>query len=175
MEIFFVRSWKPLALRGLVGLLFGVTAFLWPSITLTGLVLLFGGYALVDGVLAITAAPRQRAREHVWALVLEGLVGVGIGLAAFLWTGATALVLVRMIALWAILTGALEISLAIQLRREIPGEFLLGLAGGASLLLGVLMLLWPAASAFVIVILLGCYAIVFGASILALAFRLRRR
>ena len=174
MELFFVRSWKPLAFRGLVGLLFGTVTFLWPSITLAGLVLLFGAYALVDGALAITAATRQTTPQHVWTLVIEGLVGVGIGLAAFLWTGATVLILVRLIALWAILTGVLEIALAIRLRREIPGEFLLGLAGGVSLLLGVLMLLWPAANAFVIVILLGCYALFFGASMLALALRMRR-
>ena len=174
VEIFIVRSWKPLALRGLAGVLFGLVAFLWPSITLAGLVLLFGAYALVDGLFTITAVTRQQAREHAWTLALEGLIGLGIGLAAFLWTGMTAVVLVNIVAFWAIFTGILEIALAVRLRREIPGEFLLGLAGGASVLLGVLMFLWPAASAFVIVVMLGCYALFFGASMLALAFRLRR-
>jgi len=98
MEIVFVRSWKPLAFRGFFGVLFGLIAFLWPSVTLFGLVLLFGAYVLVDGFLAITAAVRQRARERAWALALEGFIGVGIGLAAFLWTGMTAVLFVDLIA-----------------------------------------------------------------------------
>lgn len=174
MEIFFVRSWKSLAMRGLVGIAFGTVAFLWPSITLAGLVLLFGAYALIDGVLAISAATLQRQRDHVMTLALEGFVGVGVGLAAFFFTGATAIVLTQLIALWAILTGVLELALATRLRREMPGEVLLAIAGASSVVLGLLMFFRPSASAFVIVILLGCYAFFFGASMLAFALRLRR-
>jgi len=174
MVIFVVRAWKPLGLRGLAAILLSAVALLWPTITLAGLVLVFGAYALIDGALAITAATQQRTRDHVWTLFFEGLLGIGVGLAAFLWTGATALVLVRVIALWAILTGILELVLAIALRRDIPGQFLLGMAGCTSMLLGVLMFAWPAATAFDIVVLLGGYALFFGACLLALAFRLRR-
>jgi uncharacterized membrane protein HdeD (DUF308 family) len=174
VEIFFARSWKALALRGLAGVLFGIAAFLWPSMTLGGLVLFFGGYALVDGFLALVAATRQPAREHAWKLVLEALIGIAIGLAAFFWTGMTALVLVDLIALWAIATGVLELALAVRLRREIAGELLLGLSGTASVLLGVLMLVWPRVSAFVIVVLLGAYALFFGATMILFALRLRR-
>lgn len=175
MELFIVRSWKLLALRGLLGVLFGLVAFVWPSITLVALVLLFGAYAIVDGLLAIAAATRHGVREHAWTLVLEGLVGLGVGLASLVWTGITALLLVELIALWAILTGTLEVALAVRLRREIPGELLLGLAGSASILLGILMLLSPRAGATVIVVLLGGYALFFGSVTLALAFRLRRQ
>ena len=174
MEIFFVRGWKPLALRGLVSVLFGFVAFLWPTITLTALVLLFGAYSLVDGVLALAAGTRQGARQHGWLLALEGLIGVGIGLAAFLYTGMTALVLVDLIGAWAILTGILEVFAAVRLRRELPGELLFGFAGCASIVLGAMMLVWPTAGAFVIVVLLGCYAFFFGTAILLLALRLRR-
>ncbi len=174
METHFVPVWKPLALRGLAGVLFGAVALLWPSLTFAALVLLFGAYALLDGLLAIAAAARQRAPEHAWKLVLEGLVGVGFGLAAFLWTGMTALVLVKLIALWAIVTGILEIALAARLRGIHASEFLLGLAGTVSLVLGALMFLWPAASAFVMVVLLGSYALLFGTTMLVFALRLRR-
>ena len=174
MEVFIARSWKVLALRGLAGVLFGVIALLWPSITLVALVLLFGGYAMVDGLLALAAATRLQAREHAGMLAIEGLLGLGAGLAAVLWTGMTALVLVTLIAFWAVLTGILELVLAVRLRREIPGELLLGFSGGVSILLGVLMLARPVASAFVIIVLLGSYALFFGASMLLLALRLRR-
>jgi uncharacterized membrane protein HdeD (DUF308 family) len=174
MEIFFAQSWKTLALRGLAGVLFGMLAFLWPSMTLATLVLAFGAYALVDGLLALVTATRQRVREHVLKLVVEGLIGIGIGLAAFLWTGMTALILVDLIALWAIATGVLEVLLALRLRHKVAGEALLGFAGGASVLLGVMVLLWPSLSALVIVVLLGTYALFFGAAMLVFALRLRR-
>jgi uncharacterized membrane protein HdeD (DUF308 family) len=174
MEIIIVRNWKTLALRGLAGVLFGLVAFLWPSITLVALVLLFGGYAIADGVLAITAAIRPEPGAQVWILVLEGLFGIGVGLGACVWTGMTAVVLVDFVALWAIVTGILELALAARLRREIPGELLMGIAGATSVLLGIVMLVWPKGSALVIVILLGGYALFFGATMVALAFRLRR-
>jgi uncharacterized membrane protein HdeD (DUF308 family) len=174
MESWIEASWKPLAYRGLAGILLGVVAFLWPLITLFGLVLLFGLYAFTDGLLALTVASHHRARVHVWALALEGLIGLAFGLAAFLWTGITALVLVNLIATWAVVTGVLEIALSVRLHRDLPGAWLLMVAGGCSGVLGVLMLLWPAASALVLVFMLGGYAFSFGTAMLALAIRLRR-
>ena len=174
MEVFIVRSWKALALRGVAGVLFGVLAFMWPAITLVALVLVFGGYALVDGLLALAAATRQEAREHAWTLAVEGLLGVGVGLAAFLATGMTALFLANLIAFWAIFTGVLELILAVRLRRVIPGELLLAFSGAVSILLGFVILTRPGASAFVIVVLLGSYAFCFGAAMLILALRLRK-
>jgi uncharacterized membrane protein HdeD (DUF308 family) len=174
VEIIFARSWKALALRGVVGILFGLVAFLRPGITLSALVLLFGAYCLIDGILAIVAGTRQRAREYAFLLAIEGLIGVSIGVVAFLWTGMTALVLIDLIAFWAIFTGLLEIAAAVRVRRALPGVFLLGLGGVASVVLGVMALLWPAAGALVIVALLGWYALFFGAALLLLALRLRR-
>ena len=174
MEVLIVRSWKALALRGVAGVLFGVLAFMWPAITLVALVLVFGGYALVDGLLALAAATRQEAREHAWTLAVEGLLGVGVGLAAFLATGMTALFLANLIAFWAIFTGVLELILAVRLRRVIPGELLLAFSGAVSILLGFVILTRPVASAFVIVVLLGSYAFCFGAAMLILALRLRK-
>jgi uncharacterized membrane protein HdeD (DUF308 family) len=174
MDITFARSWKALALRGITALFFGVVISLWSRITLTELVLVFGGYALADGLLAIASATHFGVREHRWLQLLEGFVGIGIGLAVFFWNGLSAMVLVDCIAAWAAATGVLELAMASRLRRELPGELLLGFAGVASLLLGLLMLLWPMTGAFVIVVLLACYALFFGMAILVLAIRLRR-
>ncbi len=156
-------------------MLFGAVAVLWPAITLTALVLLFGIYSLADGVLALALATRRGERTRAPLLAFEAFIGIGVGLAALLWTSMTTLALVALIGAWAIVTGLLEIATAIRLRRVVPGELLLALAGGLSVMFGLLMLLGPHISAFVIVVLLGCYALFFGASMLALALRLRRR
>jgi uncharacterized membrane protein HdeD (DUF308 family) len=142
--------------------------------SLAALVLLFGAYALLDGIVAIVIGTRDRAREHAWTLLLEGLAGVGLGLATFLWTRTAVELVVLLIAFWAIATGMLELFASIRLRREVPGGVLLGTAGAASMLLGCAILFSPTAGAFLLVVLLGSYALVFGAAMLLQAFRLRR-
>lgn len=168
------RYWWVIALRGLFALIFGVLAFVWPDLTLTALVLLFGAYALVDGVFAIVTGVQSRGRKpRWWAGLLEGLVGVAIGTLTFLWPEVTALALLYLIAFWATLTGVLEIWAAVELRREIQGEWLLILSGLASLVLGVLLVIQPGAGAVALVWLIGSYAVLFGILLIALGFRLR--
>ncbi len=168
------RHWWALALRGLAAVLFGLAAFLWSGITLAVLVILFGAYALVDGIFAVVAAvSTARQNEHWWALLIEGLAGIAVGVMTFFWPGITALALVYIIAAWALITGILEIVAAIRLREYIAGEWLLGLSGIVSVILGVLLMLHPGAGALAFVWLIGGYAIFFGILMIALAFRLR--
>lgn len=174
MTAVFVRSWKPLAWRGALGVLFGVLAFLWPQMTLALLVLLFGVYALIDGFVAIAMGTRQRAREHAWVFLLEGFAGLALGLAVFLWTRSAAQIVVHLIGLWAVATGVLELFATVRLRRELPGEVLLGVAGVASILLGFAILFRPGAGTYLLITLLGSYALVFGTAVLLQALRLRR-
>ncbi len=170
------RNWWTLALRGLLAILFGLAAFAWPGITLAVLVLLFGAYALVDGVFAIVAAVRTAERRgHWWVLLLEGLAGITAGILTFLWPGITAFVLLYLIAAWAIVTGVLEIIAAVRLRREIEGEWLLALSGVASVVFGLLLAVFPGAGALAVVWIIGAYALVFGLLLVALGFRLRGR
>lgn len=171
----FVRSWKSLACRGLVALAFGVTALFWPRMPLTAFALLLGIYALVDGSIVIAMGTRHIERDFAWILGLKGLAGVGLGLAALLLTRTMIDLLALLVAFWAILTGILELMAAVALRRELPGEILLGVAGVASLLLGFAILAWPRAEAVALVMLLGSYALVFGAATLSQALRLRTR
>src|ERR687893_2151341 len=139
------RNWWVLALRGLAAIVFGVLAFLWPSITLFVLVLLFGAYMFVDGIFAIVAAVGAAGREaRWWLLLIEGVLGVLAGLVAAFWPGLTALALLYFIAAWAIVSGILEIVGAIRLRQEIVGEWALGLSGALSVLFGVLLAVIPA-------------------------------
>jgi uncharacterized membrane protein HdeD (DUF308 family) len=168
------RNWWVVALRGVLGILFGLMAFLWPGITLAVLVIFFGAYALVDGVFLVVAA-LHAAGEHErwWVLLLQGLAGIAAGLVTFFWPGITAVALLIVIAAWAIVTGILEIAAAIRLRKEIEGEWLLGLSGFCSLVLGLLLIAWPAAGALAFVWLIGGYAIVTGILLIVVAFRLR--
>jgi uncharacterized membrane protein HdeD (DUF308 family) len=174
MFIVFTSSWWALVLRGLAAIAFGILAFLWPHITVTALVFLWGAYALVDGVFAIAAGIKSYEKsKRWWVLLLEGLLSVAAGVLAFVIPGITALVLLLLIAAWAIVTGAFEIGAAIQLRKYITGEWLLALAGVASVLFGFALLFNPNAGAIAVVWLIGAYAVLFGLLLVALGFRLK--
>lgn len=175
------RNWWLLVLRGAFAILFGVLAILWPGPAILALVILFGSYALVDGVFAIASVLMRGAGESgtagamqpVWAVLLEGVLGIATGIITFVWPDITALVLLYFIAFWAIFTGVLEIMAAIQLRREIENEWMLGIGGALSILFGLLLILFPGAGALSVIWLIGSYAIVFGFVMVALGFRLR--
>jgi uncharacterized membrane protein HdeD (DUF308 family) len=168
------RNWWAVALRGALAVLFGLVAFIWPGITLGALVLLFGAYALVDGIFAFVAAFRAADRgRQWWPFVLEGLVGVAAGVIAVVWPGLTAVTLVYLIAAWAVITGLFEIVAAVRLRREIENEWLLVLAGVLSVLFGLAMFLFPGAGALALVWIIGGYAVVFGVLLIALGLQLR--
>lgn len=168
------RNWWVVALRGVIAILFGVLTILNPAISLAALILLFGAYALVDGVFGIIAAITGRRNEPRWAaLLVSGILGVLIGVAALLVPNVTALALLYFIAAWAVVHGVFEIVAAIQLRKVIAGELWLILAGVLSVAFGVAMFLFPAAGALAVVLWVGVFAIVFGIVLLAFAFRLR--
>ena len=170
------RNWWAIVLRGVAAILFGILAFVMPGITLAALVLLFGAYALVDGVLNIVAAITGRTRgQPWWMLVLAGIAGIAAGLVAFLMPGITAIALTYIIAAWAIVIGVLEIVAAVRLRKVITNEWWLGLSGALSIIFGVLLMAAPAAGALVLVLWIGAWAVVYGIVLIALGLRLRAR
>ena len=173
----FTRHWWAVALRGLLALGFGLAAFLWPGITLTALVLLFGAYALLDGAWSLAAAwvlARRYGARRWWVPLLEGLLGVAAAIVAVVRPDLTALAFVYLLAAWAVLTGALEIAAAVRLRKLIQNEWLLGLSGAVSVLLGVLMAAWPGAGLVAWTWIIGAFAGARGVLLLALGLRLRR-
>lgn len=172
---FIGRNWWLLVLRGVCAVLFGLLAFIWPGMTLGVLVLLFGAYALADGILALVAAVSGSTGTPWWVLLLVGLAGVAAATTTFLYPGITAVVLLYLIASWAIVTGVLEIAAAIQLRKEIEGEVWLGLAGLASVLFGAILFMRPGVGALAVVWMIGAYSILFGVLLVALGFHVRSR
>ena len=169
----FRLNWWLLALRGLVAVLFGVLAFMWPGATLITLVWLFGAFALVNGILSLVLAAKTKGYPKVGSLIFGGLLGILAGLLAFVMPGITALGLLILIAAWAIVTGIMELVAAVRLRKIINNEWLLVLAGIASVVFGILLLFQPAAGALVLIWWIGAWALLSGILLMILAFRMR--
>ena len=169
------KAWWLVLLRGLLSIVFGVLAFIWPAITLFALVVLYGAFALADGVVALIGAFTGRLKPlPTWWLVLVGLAGIGAGIVTLLWPGITAIVLVMFIGAWALVHGIFEIVGAIQLRKEIDNEWWLILGGVLSVVFGLLVLLAPGPGALGLIWAIGAYSIAFGITWIMLAFRLRK-
>ena len=170
----FKLNWWLLALRGLIAVVFGILAFMWPGATLLSLVWLFGAFALVNGILSLMlAAKAPKGYPKVGSLILGGLLGILAGLLTFVIPGITALGLLILIAAWAIVTGVMELVAAFRLRKVISNEWLLVLAGIASVAFGLILLLQPAVGALALIWLIGAWALVFGILLMILAFRMR--
>jgi uncharacterized membrane protein HdeD (DUF308 family) len=168
------RYWWTTLLRGVIAILFGVMLLARPGISLAALLLVFGVFALVDGLVGVVAAlGGRREHESWWVLLLASLAGIGIGLLTFYNPGATALAILFYIAIWAIATGVLQIAAAVRLRKEIQGEFWLALSGLASVAFGLFLAARPGEGALAVLWLIGAYAIALGVILVILSFAAR--
>jgi uncharacterized membrane protein HdeD (DUF308 family) len=168
------RNWWALLIRGIAAAIFGILALVWPGAAIYAIGVLFGAYALVDGIFAIVAAVRAaEAHERWWPFVIEGIIGLVIGAIAFYDVAIVIAALFFTIAAWAVLTGIVEIAAAIQLRKQLANEVWLIVGGILSILFGVLMWWRPLAGAVAVVWIIGIYAIVFGITMIAFSLRLR--
>ncbi len=170
-----LRSWWLLGCRGAIAVLFGVAAILWPSITLITLAALFTAFALLAGAVWIFGAVRHRRVDpRWWVLMLLGIFSVGAGVTAALHPALTILALILLIGANALVSGVLDIVVAVRVRKYMKGELLLVLSGIASVLFGFVVLMFPTgAGALALAWLTGLYAIVTGALLLALALQVR--
>jgi len=169
------RNWWLVLLRGIAAIVFGLLAWAWPGVTLVTLVLFWGAYALVDGIAALVGG--WKTKDHgkpMWTVVLVGIVGIAAGIFTFMQPGVTAIALLMLIAVWAIVQGVFEISAAIRLRKEIQNEWLLILGGALSIAFGVLMILNPGAGAIAVLWLIGVFAVAYGVLLVMLSFKLKR-
>jgi uncharacterized membrane protein HdeD (DUF308 family) len=168
------QYWWIVALRGAIAVIFGLLAFIWPEITLATLILFFGAYVLMDGVFSIIhAIGGWKEKDDRWFLLLEGLLGVGVGISTYRAPGITATGLLLYIAAWSLAMGILKIVTAIRLRKVIQGEWWLAASGIASLLFAALLMWFPAVGALGVLWLIASYAFIFGLILLAVGFKLR--
>jgi uncharacterized membrane protein HdeD (DUF308 family) len=164
------QKWWAVVLRGIVAIVFGIVALAFPGVTLVSLALVFGAYAFISGVFAIVSAFGSRGRDAVW-YVLDGILGIAVGLATFFFPGIAAQTLVLLIGLWAILTGIFEVVAGFEL--PIKRDWLLVIAGIVSIIFGVLVFVYPLSGALAVTWLIGIYALVFGITMIAFGIRLR--
>ena len=169
------RNWWLMVLRGVLAIVFGLLAIIWPGLTLVTLVLLYGAFAFADGALAIAAAIRGGAPAPRWWLALVGVLGIAVGVLTLLWPQITALVLLLFIAGWAIATGVMQIYGAIKLWDEIEGEWLLIASGVLSVTFGALLVMWPRVGALAMVLAIGWFAIMYGILMVLFGLRLRKQ
>lgn len=173
------RFWWMILLRGVCAVLFGISAFAWPAMTLVTLTMLFAAYAFVDGIFEVLHAICHRKEIENWGLLLlEGAFGIAFGAIAFqapeLTTTIGAVIVAFYIAAWAIVTGAMRIAMAVRLRKEIEGEWLLGLSGAVSILLGLVIMVRPAIGALGLLYFVAAWAILLGLFLVAFAFKARK-
>lgn len=169
------ESWWAVGLRGILGILFGLICLLTPGLAVEVFVILFAAYMLVDGVFAIAAGIKAARNGERWGLlILEGIVDLAAGLVAVLWPAITLVALIWLIAIWAIVTGALMLAGAFSLNLD-HGRWWLALGGIASVIFGILLVIEPLIGAVVLTLWIGAYAIVFGIFLLILAFQLHSK
>jgi uncharacterized membrane protein HdeD (DUF308 family) len=175
MSAALARNWWAIALRGVLGIVFGLIALFFPGPTMLSLVIVFSAYMLVDGVLAIVAAVRAARRHERWGLlVLEGIVDIAVGVIAFAFPGGAVLAFVLLVAAWAVVTGALMLAAAFRLKLD-HGRWWLVLGGLASIVYGALLVIAPLIGAVVLTWWLGAYALMFGVFLLIAGIKLRSR
>ena len=169
------RNWWTLVLRGVCAILFGLFAWFWPGMTLLALMMAWGIYACLSGLVALFGAFSRDGREPRGILLLEGVLAIAAGLAALFYPRFTALLFLYLLAAWAILSGLVEIAAAWRLRHEIRGEFWLGFAGVLSLLFGIMLIVRPGAGALTVMWLIASYSVLFGVVLIAWGLHLRRQ
>lgn len=176
MKSFLSKYWWMLLLRGVFAVIFGVLAFAMPGITLATLVLFWGAYAFADGIVALFAAISGKTEDDDrWLVGLQGVIGVAAGVLTFIMPGVMAIGLLLAIAAWSLAVGVLQIVAAIRLRKEITGEFWLGLSGLCSILFAFFIIARPGPSALAIIWIIGAYSIVFGISMILLGIRVHSK
>jgi uncharacterized membrane protein HdeD (DUF308 family) len=169
-----LRNWWMLALRGVLAIIFGLIALFFPGIVLFAFIIVFGVYAIIDGIFAVFVAIRERESLHRWGWVLvEGVLSIIAGILAFAFPRETALVLLFIIAAWAVLTGIMEIAAAFSLRDFVAQEWALALAGLVSVIFGILLFARPGAGILALLWLVGIYSIIFGVLFIIRALQLR--
>ncbi|WP_239352044.1 HdeD family acid-resistance protein [Snodgrassella communis] len=169
------ENWWMVLIRGGAALIFGLLTWFYPFVSILIMVMFFGVYALIDGVLGVVIAINgRRTHQDWWLMLIWGMVSILAGIMTFFVPGITWLVLITFIAIWSLVSGILQIIAAIRLRKSIHGEGWMIVAGMLSVLVGIILFVNPVQGGIALTWVIGIYAALFGVMNIALAFRLRR-
>ncbi|WP_100124168.1 HdeD family acid-resistance protein [Snodgrassella alvi] len=169
------ENWWIVLIRGIAALIFGLLTWFYPFISILVMMMFFGVYALIDGVMGIVISINgRRTHQDWWLMLIWGIVSILAGMVTFFVPGITWLVLIAFIAIWALVSGVLQIIAAIRLRKSIHGEGWMIVAGILSVLMGIILLVNPLQGGIALTWVIGVYAALFGVVNIALAFRVRR-
>jgi len=161
-------------LRGLVALVVGGIALAWPGVTVLALVVLFAVYAFVAAGMQSLQAFSSRSAGPVVGHLLLGLVDIAAGVVALAWPVPTALVLVLVVASWAVVIGALEIVAAFRRNEEAGTRAMFILGGLVSAAFGVVLFARPGMGAISLALVFGLFNLISGSWMLARGIELRR-
>ena len=170
----FASQWSLLMVRSVAALLFGLLALAWPQLTLADFAILFGTYAVFDGMVVLAMALTSRRLPGCGSLRLEALVAIVAGFFTLMFQGFTPLGLLAIVATWAIVTGLAELASAAALRDEMSGEWPLPLVGTLSLILGLVLIVRRADGVLAAAWIVAVYALTSGATRLVFALRMRQ-
>jgi uncharacterized membrane protein HdeD (DUF308 family) len=159
--------------RGIFAVLFGIIALVWPKMTLSALVFVFGLFAVITGITAVVAALRNTEFPGWGWLFAEGILGIAVGVVALIWPGITALAFLYLLAAWAILTGVFELIAPLAYPMSGGRAVLTALAGVLSIVFGILIAAQPSSGLLAVVWLIGIYAILWGIMYIAVYFQSR--
>src|SRR6476660_1092394 len=169
------RAWIWSIVRGARMIVFGILAFVWPLGTAVALAVLVGIFALVDGVIDIIDAIRFRGSPGVGLRVFLGIVSLVCCALLLFWPHISLGVLVIFVAIWSILSGALQIIANVSLRSQSGRSWVWGvIAGAIGVIFGIVVLIWPKAGVVTLIWLIGIWAIVFGIMLIVLGIQLRK-
>jgi uncharacterized membrane protein HdeD (DUF308 family) len=171
----FLNNWWLLVLKGVLLIVFGIIAMLNPGVTFTVMLIWFSAYLIIDGVFSLISVFRNwQTQEDKWLFVLEGALGIVLGILIYRSPETYALFTVLMMAFWAIFAGVSRIGMAIQLRKEIEGEGWLALSGVLSILFGIIIIAQPSIGVSTLVLIIAVFALIIGAALIMLGLRVRK-
>ena len=168
------KMWWLLALRGVFAILFGIVILAWPALTIEVLVIIYGVFALVGGILSMIIGLFNIGKNsNWWVMFLEGVLGFVVGGIVLKWPAMSLLLLIIIIAFWAIISGIAQIITAFFVRQQIKNEWLMALSGLISLLFGLLLFSWPITGVVVLSWLIGFYALLLGIFLIVFGFQVK--
>ena len=168
--------WWLVLLRGILAILFGIAVLAWPKATVVVFVALFAIFSLLDGILDIVLGVQARGERGRWLIFLQGALAIIAGIIALVWPSITAVVLLWLVALWAIFSGVMEIAGSLELRRLAqPRWWWHSVAGVLAIVLGAILLFGnPVRGILAILWAVGVLAIASGIALVIAALISRR-